>query len=401
MSERQHTSPRRAAALLFSCVLAAQSGQLALTPVLTDAAHTFSLTTAEAGQIRTVAAAFAAVAALAAGAASARVSLRTLLSVGLALVFVGSSLSLTASSVPALAVGQSLTGAASSVVLAAGVAAAAAWSDDADRARVVAWTLVGAPAAWVVAMPLIGVVGTVSWRLAFAVPVAVAAATAVALRLAPAGRASQAGSGLRPMLSDRALRRWATGELLSYAAWSGVLVYAGALLVESYAASHTAVGVALGAGAAAYIPGTFAARRVAAERARALLATAGILLAVSVLGFGILRFGTTFSAVGFGVLCFLSGARTYLGSAAGLDLGRGEHASAMSLRAAAAQIGWIVGSATGGAALAGGGYPTLGLVLAMLFTAGALVQGLPVRRRRGRATLPEHLPREAAPARGL
>src|SRR6476619_1582459 len=92
--EPPHTQSRRrdplgrrgVAAILFMCLFAAQSAQLALTPVLTHVAHAFGLSTADAGQIRTVAAVVAALAALGVGVASTRFQLRTLLSVGIFLL---------------------------------------------------------------------------------------------------------------------------------------------------------------------------------------------------------------------------------------------------------------------------------------------------------------------------
>jgi hypothetical protein len=45
----------------------------------------------------------------------------------------------------------------------------------------------------------------------------------------------------------------------------------------------------------------------------------------------------------------------------------------MSLRAAANQFGYLLGAATGGAALAFGGFPALGLMLAALFLTAVLV----------------------------
>jgi MFS transporter, DHA1 family, inner membrane transport protein len=403
---RDPAGPRGVAAILFLCLFAAQSGQLALTPVLTDAARVFAVSTASAGQIRTVAAVVAAAAALAVGAAVARVRLRTLLSVGIALLVTGAATSFAAPSLFVLAAGQALTGAASSTLVAAGVAAAAAWSGEVDRGRVVAWTLVGAPTAWVVAMPVIGVVGATNWRLAFVVPVVVAAVAAVALRRAPVAPPPRLGPGLRSVLADRTLRGWVMSEVFAYAAWSGVLVYCGALFVESYGSSPAVVGLSLGLGAAAYIPGTFLAQRIAVGHGRPLLVAMGLLLAVCVVTFGVVRVGTVPSAIGFGALCFLAGARTYLGSAVGLDLAAGKGAAAMSVRAAAAQIGWILGGGLGGASLAVGGYPALASVFAVLFVAGAVVHvpafGAVTRRGRGRATHPQRLPLEAAaPARVL
>lgn len=395
--------PRGVAAILFLCLFAAQSGQLALTPVLADAARAFGVSTAAAGQIRTAAAVVAAAAALGVGAFADRVRLRMVLSAGTVLLVAGAAISLIAPSVIVLAAGQALTGAASSIVVAAGVAAAAAWSDKADRGRVVAWALVGPPTAWVVAMPVIGVVGATNWRLAFAVPLTAAGVAAIALRRAPVASSSRSEPGLRTVLAERALRGWAIGEVLAYAAWSGVLVYSGALFVESYGTSLVAVGVALGVGAAAYIPGTFLAQRVIATRGRPLLAATGALLAPCVVAFGVLRLGTVTSAIGFGVLCFLAGGRTYLGSAVGLELAGDGHAATMSVRAAAAQVGWILGAGAGGAALAIGGYSALGLTSCTLFAAGAVPHaralGAFTRRGRGRATLPAPSQLVAARAR--
>jgi MFS transporter, DHA1 family, inner membrane transport protein len=364
--------PPGVAAILFLCIFAGQSGQLALTPVLADVARAFGVSTAAAGQIRTAAAVVAAASALAAGALAGRVRLRTLLHAGVALLVVGAGISVAAPSIFVLAAGQALIGAASSILVSSGVAAAAAWSGDGDRGRVVAWTLVGAPSAWVVAMPVIGVAAGVSWRFAFIFPVVAGAVATGALRRAPAVSTPRSEGGLIRVLAEPALRGWAIGELFAYAAWSGVLVYAGALFVESYGASLVSVGAALGLGAAAYIPGTFVAQRVASPD-RSMLAAAGLLLAVCVVVFGVLRPGVVSSAICFGVLCFIAGARTFLGSAVGLDLAAGKRAGAMSVRAAAAQVGWIVGSALGGVALSTGGYPALALALAALFVAASAV----------------------------
>jgi DHA1 family inner membrane transport protein len=371
------------AAILFSCLFAAQSGQLALTPVLTDAAHAFGLSTAAAGQIRTAAAVVAAVAALAVGGLAGRAGLRRLLRAGVVLLVAGAVMSLFAPSALVLAAGQAVTAAASSTLVAAGVAAAAAWTDGERRGRVVAWALAGAPAAWIVAMPAIGVVTGAGWRLAFAVPVAAALLAGLALLGAPAGAAARSQAGMLTSLGDGALRRWALGEALAYAAWSGVLVYAGALFVESYGTSRSGVGVLLGVGAAAYIPGTFAAERIGRNRDRQLLTATAAALAAGSLAFGALRPGAIASTGVFAALCFLAGARTYLGSAVGLALAPVSTSGAMAVRSAAAQAGWILGSSSGGAALALGGYPVLGFVLASLFAAAALTP-----RRRTRATRP-------------
>src|SRR5215831_18193020 len=166
-------------------------------------------------------------------------------------------------------------------------------------------------------MPVIGVLASLAWRLAFVVPIVTAAVAAAMLHRAPRG-----GAGPDAAQSEGAgthgLWRWAAGEILFSAAFGGTLAYAGALLVDSYGTSPTAVGIALGAGAAAYIPGTFVARSARARAARPLLAGASLLLAALAVAFGTWRAGPSASALGFAALCFVAGGRQYLGSMVGL-----------------------------------------------------------------------------------
>jgi predicted MFS family arabinose efflux permease len=65
-----------------------------------------------------------------------------------------------------------------------------------------------------------------------------------------------------------------------------------------------------------------------------------------------------------------------------MDAAPDDTVAVMSLRAAANQLGYLVGAATGGVALATGGFPALGAALATLFGLGALLHVAPVSRRR-------------------
>jgi hypothetical protein len=68
-------------------------------------------------------------------------------------------------------------------------------------------------------------------------------------------------------------RRAGLRELLSWGAGLvAVLTYAGALVLESCGVSTAVVGLGLGAGAVAMVPGTFAGRRGAARATPARLA---------------------------------------------------------------------------------------------------------------------------------
>jgi predicted MFS family arabinose efflux permease len=143
------------------------------------------------------------------------------------------------------------------------------------------------------------------------------------------------------------------------------------LMIESYGSSPALVGLLLAADATAYFPGNLLARRRVDGSSRQLLALLGSALGIALAVFGAVRPGLWFSAAMFGLIVLLVGGRTLSGSAAGLQVAPGEEVAVMSIRAAAMQLGIVIGAALGGAALAAGGYALLGAVLSILFAAGA------------------------------
>ncbi len=153
--------------VLFLAFVASQAGVLVLSPILSDVADDFGVSIAAAGQLRILAAPLAVVAALVAGRALTRYSPRALLGVASALLAVGSLASAAAPSFALLALAQIPMWIGIAMILTAGVAATAAWSEPERRTRVVAHAFAGPPTAWIVGMPLIGVVAEVHWRLAF------------------------------------------------------------------------------------------------------------------------------------------------------------------------------------------------------------------------------------------
>jgi DHA1 family inner membrane transport protein len=261
-------------------------------------------------------------------------------------------------------------------VLSAAVAAAAEWAPPGQRARVLSWTLLGQPAAWVVGMPLAGVVADDNWRLAWlTVPLVASLVALAAVRCRPrSAPASALKTNWRSLARNRAVAGWALGELLAFAGWSGTLIYCGALLVESYGASAASVGLVLAGSAVAYFPGNFLVRRVVDRAARPLLVGLGAALAVGVAIFGVARPSLAFSAVLFAGLVFLAGGRTLAGSAVGLHSAPEDRLAVTRARAAATQFGYLLGAGAGGGALAVGGYSALGVVLATLFAGAVLPQ---------------------------
>jgi MFS transporter, DHA1 family, inner membrane transport protein len=369
---------------LFLCLFAAQAAVIAISPVLAEVAADLGVSTATAGQLRSLSGLTAGAAALAMGALSSRLGLRDVLLLGLGALAAGSLLSALAPTFTVLALAQLLVGAGLAAVLAAGLAAAAEWSTPEQTAAVLSWTLIGQPAAWIAGMPAIGLLGDVSWRLGWvAVPFAAAVAAAVAVRRRPPEPPSDPARGSwRLLRRDPAVAGWALGELLAFSAWAGTLVFAGALFVETYGLSAGGAGLLLGLAAVAYLPGNFLARRWIAGSSRTLALALPLLAAALTAAFGAYRPAT---AVSFGLLAalaFFAAGRTIAGSALGLEVCSQRRVFAMRIRAAATQFGYLLGAALGGLALASGGYPAMGWTFAALFALAAAPHALAARPRR-------------------
>ena len=101
MSERHAT-----AATLALCLAASQAALLTLTPILASVAADFDVSTATAGQLRTISGLTAGVTALLSGLAAARIGLRELLLAGLGFLVVGTAVSAVAPHFALLAVAQ-------------------------------------------------------------------------------------------------------------------------------------------------------------------------------------------------------------------------------------------------------------------------------------------------------
>jgi predicted MFS family arabinose efflux permease len=371
-------SRRAVGATLFLSLAASQSAVLALTPVLAEVASDFDVSTALAGQLRTVSGLTAGATALCAGLLATRVGLRDLLGAGLVLLALGSAASAAAPDFAVLALAQILVGAGVGLSYSAAVAAVAEWSSAEERSRVLAMALLGPPAAWIVGMPLVGIVGEASWRLVWlVVPLVSALAALVVLARRGSTPPAATRAGLRSVLAYPGVARWSVGELLAFSAWAGSLVYMGALFIESYGLSVAATGIVLGAGAAVYVPGNLLFRRWIDDHDQLLLVVLALAAAATVAVLGAYRPSAWFSLGAYSLLAFLAGGRTLAGSARGLDLAPELRLGVTGVRTAALQLGYFVGAAVGGLALASAGYTGLGLAFAALFVAAAVPHLLP------------------------
>lgn len=356
----------------FLCLFAAQAGALTLSPILPGVAREFGISTAAAGQLRTLAGLSGAIAALAVVLVGARVGLRRLLMAGNGLLALGSAASAAAPTLIALAAAQVMVGAAAGLLISGGLAAAATWAPADRQAKALAWASLGQPASWVAAMPLTGMTANLGWRYAWlGVPLAAGLAGLAAVHSRPADHgAVTLAQRVNSLRWDAKLVGWTLGELLSYAGWGGALVYAGALLVESYDAAPGTVGLLLGAAAIAAFPGNFLVRRWLSGSARELLIVLGLSAAAITAVFGTVRPGLLLSTGTFTLLVLVATTRTVAGSAFALYVGPERRLAVMGVRASTGQLGYLLGGAAGGAALAAGGYPALGLTLAALFALG-------------------------------
>ena len=373
---------RKVSITLFAALFAAQSAVIAMSPVLAQAATDLHVSTAAAGQLRTITGLAAGVTAVLLGTVAARIGLRRQLVGGAVLLGLGSLASAAAPDYTLLAAAQLPVGVAVAVLTTAGTLAAAEWVAAEARTRVLSWALVGQPAAWIVGMPLLGLVGAHSWRYGWLVLPFAAAATAAWLVARSGATASTPAPNARGgvVLRDPAIGSWLGSELLANAAWAGTLVYAGALFAELHETSTSATGMLLAIAAAAYVAGNLASRGLVRHEPRRLLVLLAATLAVADFAFQAAECGTAMRTILFSAAAFLAGGRTLISSAYAVSLPAERRAAATSLRASTMQFGYFIGSSAGGAALAIGGFRALGAVMASLFLAAAAAL-LPTRRR--------------------
>ena len=360
--------------VLFMCLLSSQSAMLVLSPILVDVGREFGVSTAAAGQLRSISGAAGGVTALVIATAARRPGLRELLSGGAALVALGSVVSAAAPSFSVLAVAQAVLGAGVGLLVAVGIAAAGEWPPPARRPHVLAWTIAGMPVAWIAGMPVVGAVTEHGWRIAWiAVPALTSVITLALLRMRPPDMPTRRTGTAMAAWRRPEVARFAVGELLANAAWASVLTYAGALLLESYSISPAVVALSLGLMATAMVPGTFSARRRVANPTPQLLAALTAFQGAAALAVGGLRLGVGVTLVLLSLMAFVNGVRSMIASALGMDVAPEDRVAVMSVRAAANQFGYLLGAAAGGLALALEGFTLLGLTLAAMFVTAALV----------------------------
>ena len=130
---------RKVSITLFAALFAAQSAVIAMSPVLAQAAIDLHVSTAAAGQLRTITGLAAGVTAVLLGTVAARIGLRRQLVGGAVLLGLGSLASAAAPDYTLLAAAQLPVGVAVAVLTTAGTLAAAEWVAAEARTRVLSW----------------------------------------------------------------------------------------------------------------------------------------------------------------------------------------------------------------------------------------------------------------------
>ncbi len=360
---------------LIATMFASQAAAIVLSPLLVEVARDFDVSIGVAGQLRSVGGATAGVGGLLVGWLAGRLGPRGLLTLALVWLIGAAGLSAISPSFAVLALAQALLGVAIAVTQAGGTSGAALWIDRGARARALSWILPGTSLAWIIGMPLIGVVGEINWRLAFiAIPIGAAIPALIAVRRLPrlpVPRRDLRGE-LGSLLRDRRVRGWAFGELCAFSAAAGSAVYMGALMIESYGTSPTGVGLVFSAAMLAYLPGALFFRRWIEHSPRALLIGLGVAGAIVVALLGSVRPSLAVTAALIAVFMFVNAGRTMTGSSFGLGAAPSRSISVMGLRTSAIQGGYLLGAGLGGLALVLGGYRALGLAFAGLYLVGTI-----------------------------
>lgn len=388
----QATETRRGihpAYVLFAALFAAQAVILVLSPILPQVADEFGISTASAAQLRSVSGITAGIAALILATTGNRFTLSSLLNAGLGLLALGSLASAWSPTFAVLLAAQVIVGLGLAAVVSGGLAASETWAAEGENAKNLSWALIGQPVAWIVGQPVVGLVAGQDWRWAWvAVPflASLGALLAVALRDRSSGDSGQDCDPLG-LWRQTGARSWAIGELAAFAAWAGTLVYAGAFFIESYDVSVGMTGLILGLGAVFYLPGNSLGRRLLRRGTGSLSVGFALAAAVGVAIFAVVDAGVVFSVVVFSVAVFFAAGRTIAGAAMGLEIADGRRLAAMSVRTAASQFGYLVGSAVGGLLLGTFGFAGIGWGFGLLFALAAIIHA-PGAIRAFRAAVP-------------
>ena len=384
MTESAASSPptRTEYLILLAIIITMTVNQTAIviiSPLAVAIADDFDVSVSLSGQLRTVSALISALLAPFVGLMSDRLGRRPIMLLGLLSIFAFGLASTVAPTFALLMAAQSIAGFGIASLLSSGYAVVADTFPPERRAWAVGIISIGQPMAWVIGLPLIGLVAdTFGWRWSFiAVPVLFSILGFFFLRFIPAsggvGTAEKPLSSLGVILRARSPRSWILAELTAYSGWAGTLVFLGAYYISEHGRSTALTGILLSLTAVAFVAGSLLSSRVvnrfgikpaiyggATASAIALIVTLTVMPGVWVSLVLLMAFG------------MMQGIRGAAASVLGLMQSPEHQGAMMGFRASVVQMGYVLGGLVGGGLLAIGGYALLGTMFGLLIVVASV-----------------------------
>jgi predicted MFS family arabinose efflux permease len=353
--------------------MASQALLIVLAPTIVAVGADLGASVGAIGQARSVTAVFAISVSVSLAGSVDSIGVPRLLAVGGVVALVACACVAASPTFTVFLAAHVVVGIAFALLLSAGFAGVAAFP--AGRRAWAMGYVAGANAlAWILLNPAIGVVTDLAdWRVAQAVPAAVAVATLLAARTAPRSP-SLAAPRLSEVLAVPSARRWVVAELIAYGSWASLLTFVGAFFIEVFEVREAVVGWLLAIGAAAYfLAATRTGFLVGRVRRRRLVAAAALAMALVLPVQFLLTGSVAVAAALFSLAGIAAGIRTPAASSLGLEQLPDSPGAMMAVRTAATQLGYLIGAVVGGALIAGPGYGALGIVLSAGMAASALL----------------------------
>lgn len=361
-----------------------QTAVVIISPLVVDISVTFGVSVAVAAQLRTISALVSAITAPWIGVLSERTGRKPLLLAGIFTIGLSALGSAVAPSFPLLLAAQAVGGLGVAALLSMGFAAVGDYFLPERRSWAMGMVNIGQPLAWVLGLPVIGLLADgFGWRWSFVgVPLLfslIGVAFAAALPQARSTQASTAVSGrfgaaFRQILSDRSATAWIGAELLAYIGWAGTLTFLGAFYIESFGLSAGAVSPLLALTGLGFVGGSLFAHRVARKHhLQTVILTSAVVSGL----FLVTAFGATIALPVATVLLFCfgvsQGVRGATASVLGLQQSVRYRGTIMALRASVVQLGYVIGAIVAGLLLTHGGFPVVGLVGAGMIVIGGIL----------------------------
>lgn len=385
-------TPNRDIRLLFPlplATIASQSSMASIPPLFVGISASFDTTIGTVGQVRSISALTAVIATLLVGGWIHKRGARPVMLAGGVLGASGALLSALAPSLVFFGVAQAVTGVGICFLLSSGFAGAGEFFAAGARDWAIGWVVALQSLAWIVGVPIVGLLAEISWHYGFLVPmffclVAAGSALLFAPNLDPDLRAADERTGLLAALADRGGRRWTIGEMLAFAVWTGEITYIAAFYSEEFGLSEALVGILLPLGSAAFMAGSTTAARAGARWSKRLLLIVSTLamgfIAALLFNFHPAVLVTLAFAICMGIA---AGLRAAGSSTLALDQLPDKPGAMMAARTGAVQIGYLVGAFIGGVIVDGPGYGALGVFMIVGMAGSALVMaGVPSRASR-------------------